>query len=397
MNQSILVITLPPLTGGVPDKAKLLSRHLRELGHQVTVSHYATYRDYPKLVVTLWQLFSGKKPKIQRGMCFDDFPCISVGCWLPEFEFTYYLMSTYWQNLINSHQRHIVVGGTVLTSNILTKLKIPHLVWCASNMIEDRIERRRSMSIFRRMLDQFVISPVQHFMEKRILTGNGRLMAVSSYTLKSLITAGGSSERISIVPIPVNLKNFQPPSIAPRQGVIGFAGRPEDPRKNLALLFYALRGLLKQNRNFELVLTGEVTKPLKRLLIQLKLSDRVTWTGWLKEIDLPKFYQKLDVFVIPSTQEGLNIAGLQAMASGIPIVSTRCGGPEDYVINEKTGTLVSFDAEEMATAIIQITEDREKRNEMGHNARQFVEEHYGHERFKATFCEAWQQTWGDKP
>ena len=397
MSQSILIITLPPLMGGVPDKAKLLARHLRELGHRVTVSHYATYRDYPELVVTFWQLFKGKKPGVQYGTCFEDFPCVSVGCRLPEFEFTYYLMSTNWRSLINRHQRHIVVGGTVLTSYILTILGIPHLVWCASTMIEDRIERRRSMSILRRTFDRFVISPVQYLMEQKILKGNGRFMAVSSYTRKSLISTGGVSERISRVPIPVNLKNFTPPLIGPRPRIIGFAGRPGDPRKNLSLLFYALKCLLDQGKAFELVLTGDATETLKGLIKELGISRQVFWTGWLKESSLPSFYQRLDIFVIPSTQEGLNIAGLQAMASGIPIVSTRCGGPEDYVVDGKTGTLVSFDADEMATAIADITEDRERRDELGQNARQFVEENYNHERFKASFYEAWQQTWGDEP
>ena len=397
MSQSILLITLPPLTGGVPDKAKLLAHHLRKRGHHVTISHYATYRDYPKLVVTLWQLFTGKKPRIQSGTCFNDFPCFSVGCWLPEFEFTYYLMSKYWRSLIENHQRHIVVGGTILSSNILTKLAIPHLVWCASTMIEDRIERRRSMPILRRFIDRLIISPIQYFMEQRILRGSGRFMAVSSYTRESLIAAGGISRTITRVPIPVNLDSFMPPSISPKHRVIGFAGRPEDPRKNLTLLFYALKKLVGQHEDFELLLTGNATEFLKNLLIQLKLSKKVTWTGWLKDEDLPNFYQKLDVFVIPSTQEGLNIAGLQAMATAVPIVSTRCGGPEDYVISGKTGTLIPFDADEMASAIIDITEDRDRRNMLGMNARQFVEEHYNHKQFAKNLSEVWQQTWGDKP
>jgi glycosyltransferase involved in cell wall biosynthesis len=377
--------------------ARILVRHLRELGYRVTVAHYATYRDYPELVVTSWQIFSAKQPGVRRGKCFDDFPCVSIGCKLPELEFTYYLTSAAWRKLIDSHDRHIAVGGTVLASYPLASSGIPHLVLCASAMTDDRIERRRSMPFPRRMLDLIVISPIQRIMERKILRGAGRFMAISSYTLKSLIAGGGNLDRFSRVPLPVDMSVFKPPSVPPRPGIIGFAGRPNDPRKNLVLLFQALKRLLDQGQNIELRLTGNAPEPLARLAEGLGISGRISWTGWLKDDDLPEFFSRLDVFVIPSFQEGLNIAGLQAMASAVPIVSTRCGGPEDYVIDGKTGTLVSFDARDMASAIAEITGDRNKRELLGGNARRFVEEYYSHGRFEASFAEAWQQTWGDRP
>jgi len=397
MNKSVLVATLPPLTGGVPDKARILVRHLRALGYRVTVAHYATYRDYPELVATSWQLLGGRRPGIREGKCFGDFPCVSVGCWLPELEFTYYLASAEWRKLIDAHDCHIAVGGTVLASYPLAVMGIPHLVWCASTMIEDRIDRRRAMPFARRVLDRLVVSPVQRVMEQKILKGHGRFMAVSSYTRNSLVSAGGNPDRFSKVPIPVDLSLYKPPPASPRPGVIGFAGRPNDPRKNLALLFHALKRLLEQGKEVELRLTGDATPPLARLAVDLGISGHVSWMGWLKEDDLPTFFQGLDVFVIPSSQEGLNIAGLQALASATPVVSTRCGGPEDYVVDGKTGLLVSLSEQELALAIAEITGNREKRNELGGNARRFVEEHYSHDRFKATFAEAWRQTWGDQP
>ncbi len=397
MSLSILIITLPPLMGGVPEKTKILVQHLRNLGHNVTVSHYATYSNYPELVSTSWQLVSGKRPGISEGRCFDDFRCISVGCWLPELEFTYYVPSTNWRQLIDSHDRHIAVGGTILASFPLATMKIPHLVWCASTMIDDRIDRRRSFSFARKLFDYLIVSPIQRIMEKKTLKGVGRFMAVSSYTLRTLISAGGIPEQFHIVPIPVDLNQFKPPSSPPQKGVIGFAGRPNDPRKNLPLLFHALKRLHDGGKNTELRLTGNATKPLTMLAEELGISDHVIWKGWLTENDLPGFFQELDVFVIPSYQEGLNIAGLQAMASAVPVISTRCGGPEDYVVNEETGILVSFDIDEMASTISKITSNRDKRNKLGNNARQFVEEHYSHDRFQMTLADAWHQTWGDQP
>ena len=85
------------------------------------------------------------------------------------------------------------------------------------------------------------------------------------------------------------------------------------------------------------------------------------------------------------------------MAAATPVVSTRCGGPEDYVVDGKTGRLISSDERELASAMSEIIENREKRNELGANARRFVEEHYSHDCFTASFAEAWQQTWGDRP
>ena len=397
MKKSILISTLPPLTGGVPDKTRILVRHLRNLGHRVTVAHYATYRDYPDLVATSWQLLGGRRPGIREGKCFDNFPSVAVGCALPELEFTYYLASTAWRDLIGRYDRHIAVGGTVLASYPLAVMGVPHLVWCASTMMEDRLDRRRAMPVARRVLDRLVISPVQRVMERKILKGQGRFMAVSSYTRETLVSAGGNSARFSCVPIPVDLDRFEPPSVPPQTGVIGFAGRPGDPRKNLSLLFQALKRLLERGNKVELRLTGNAIQPLMRIAEDLGISEHISWMGWLDDDALPGFFKGLDVFVIPSSQEGLNIAGIQAMASAVPVVSTRCGGPQDYVIDGKTGGLVSFEAQEMASAIAAIMQDRERRDEFGGNARRFVEDHYSHDRFKETLAEAWQQTWGDQP
>ncbi|MBT3361713.1 MAG: hypothetical protein HN403_18980, partial [Rhodospirillales bacterium] len=186
----------------------------------MTVAHYATYRDYPDLIATSWQLLGGRRPGIREGRCFDDFPCVAIGCALPELEFTYYLASSTWRDLVRRHDRHIAVGGTVLASYSMAVMGIPHLVWCASTMIEDRIDRRRAMPLARRLLDRFGVSPVQRFMEKRILKGKGRFMAVSTYTSDSLVSAGGNPEHFSNVPIPVDLDLFKPPTNLPVSGVV---------------------------------------------------------------------------------------------------------------------------------------------------------------------------------
>ena len=57
--------------------------------------------------------------------------------------------------------------------------------------------------------------------------------------------------------------------------------------------------------------------------------------------DIPKLYNSCDVFVMTSIQEGLPVSALEASMSGLPIISTRCGGVEDYV-DDSMGRIFSI-------------------------------------------------------
>ncbi len=68
-------------------------------------------------------------------------------------------------------------------------------------------------------------------------------------------------------------------------------------------------------------------------------------------------YRKADCWLVPSLREGFSMPGLESAACGTPVVATRCGGPEDYVINHETGLLVPVnDVEAIACACRQILE-----------------------------------------
>ncbi|HER25743.1 MAG TPA: hypothetical protein ENI69_01400, partial [Rhodospirillales bacterium] len=80
---SVLLVTIPPFAGGVPFKTRILARYLRDLGHRVTVAYYATISDHPDLVARAWQipsLVTGRRPGVAKGLCFDDFPSVAIGC-----------------------------------------------------------------------------------------------------------------------------------------------------------------------------------------------------------------------------------------------------------------------------------------------------------------------------
>ena len=394
MSERVLLVTLPPTTGGVPTKTKILATFLRRLGHKVTIAHYATLSDDPDLVVPSWRLLTGT-PNVARRTCFEDFPSIAVGCRFPELEFSYYRRSNAWRRIVGEFDRHIAVGGTVLVANLLMDSGFKFPVWCASTMIDDRADRRAAMPWPRRLIDEALIGPVQRGIEKRILAGDSQFMTVSRYTAETLIDAGGQRDRFRTVPVPVDTALFSPDNktVARR---IGFAGRPEDPRKNLPLLLRAISVLRSRGAPVTLHLTGEPPQDISRLATRLGIEDVITWTGWMPEQALPDFFRSLDVFVFPSAKEGLGISGIQAMASGVPVVSTRCGGPEDYVIDGETGALVDAEPRAMADAIAGICEDRSRRDRLGTAARALMEREYAMARFEDNIAEVWHATWGDR-
>ena len=73
--------------------------------------------------------------------------------------------------------------------------------------------------------------------------------------------------------------------------------------------------------------------------------------------EIPDIYRQADCWLVPSLREGFSMPGLEAAACGCPVVATRCGGPEDYVIEGETGLLVPVnDVEAIAAACKRILE-----------------------------------------
>jgi glycosyltransferase involved in cell wall biosynthesis len=76
-----------------------------------------------------------------------------------------------------------------------------------------------------------------------------------------------------------------------------------------------------------------------------------------KQQEIPRLYKQTDCWIVPSTTEGFGMPGLEAAACHCPIVSTRCGGPEDYVQDGVSGFLVPVgDSEAMADAVCRVLE-----------------------------------------
>jgi len=97
------------------------------------------------------------------------------------------------------------------------------------------------------------------------------------------------------------------------------------------------------------------------------IGKQVVFLGYRD--DVPRLLAAADVFVLPSRREGLGVAGLEAMASSLPVIGSRVGGIADYVAEGKTGFLCNpADPAEFAHAIDVLCNDVNLREEFGANA-----------------------------
>ena len=127
-------------------------------------------------------------------------------------------------------------------------------------------------------------------------------------------------------------------------------------RKNHQSVIKAISKLDSSNIKYIICGKGVLEHELKQLCLENKLSEKVIFLEY--RTDINEILKSSDVFVFPSLHEGLAIAGLEAMAAGVPVVASNRRGVSDYCIDEKTALLCEpMDSECIARSIIRIRDE----------------------------------------
>lgn len=143
-------------------------------------------------------------------------------------------------------------------------------------------------------------------------------------------------------------------------------------RKNHEVIIRALGRLKNPNIYYVICGKGPLKDKLKELADELCIGDRVLFLGFRK--DIPELCHTADISAFPSKIEGLGLAGIEAMAAGIPIVSSNVHGILDYVIDGKTGYACNpDDVDGFVKAINKLVSDAELRESMRDNCLKAVE------------------------
>jgi glycosyltransferase involved in cell wall biosynthesis len=169
------------------------------------------------------------------------------------------------------------------------------------------------------------------------------------------------------------------------------------PQKNHRLLLQAFAQAAPQLPDVLLLLVGPpdrldpaYAESLKALAQELGLGQRVRFLG--SRADVPDILRATDVFVLSSDYEGNPLSVLEAMAAGLPVISTAVGGVPELVQHSATGLLVPpSDAGALAEAMTQLGRNTAQRAAMGDAARQTALERFDVRTMSRAYATLYQQ------
>ena len=256
----------------------------------------------------------------------------------------------------------------------------------------------RSVSTCHTWYDTDLVVSIYGMADRFVLRRYTRVVAVSNEVRQRLLKAGVSAEKIRLVRNGIDLRLYDGAIASLRAGAAvkseldgrpgwtpgmgegsrsisgGRGGGPCRSSRD------AVQGGWRRARAREI---GAVDRSLEhsRECVHVGASE-----------DMTSLYASLDVMVSSSRQEGMPIAILEGMASGLPVVATAVGEVPTVVEDGRTGILVPpGDAGQLAAAVVELLHNPEKRRRLGSAARHLIEEEYSATRMTADYLRVYQE------
>lgn len=173
--------------------------------------------------------------------------------------------------------------------------------------------------------------------------------------------------------------------IKPDEILIGTVGRLQEGKGHLEFLEMA-KSISVEFPNSRFIIVGEPTKgeehranAIYHKISQIGLGHRLILAGFRK--DIPSALAAMDIFAFPSHAEAFGLVLIEAMAAGLPVISSRCDGVLDIVKDGETGILVEpKSAAQLAKAVRTLLLDASLRHRLSRAGRQDVERRFSIER-----------------
>ncbi len=376
----ILIINyeFPPLGGGGGEGSKNLAKHYVRLGHEVQVltAHYHGLPHHE--MIDGYQVYRTPSGRKAKDHC------------------TKWQMLQFFLRNISPALRlarefrpqvthiHFVIPVGPLGYLIYRKYKIPYIITCRGG----DVPATRQVGWLYDLIRPVLYPVVRHA---------ARLAAVSR-NLAGLARQSFWSLPVEYIPNGVDSQFFAPGDVEPSAECdvvrLLFVGRISE-QKGLPTLIDALEAARRQcHRAFMLDIYGDgpLKAKLSRQINEKGLQDIVRLHGWVTRDELRMVYRGADAFVLPSYSEGLPMACLEAMASGLAVVATRVGGTPEVVKDDENGILVDpHDHNQLADALVRIITDPALRRSYGACSRRIAETEFSWETVARQYLDLLEQ------
>jgi glycosyltransferase involved in cell wall biosynthesis len=229
-------------------------------------------------------------------------------------------------------------------------------------------------------------TPLYYRIDQLCLPRYERVLCVSDDLLEACLTAGVPARNCLLLENGIDTVEYsRKQTVAeakvslglPTNGfVIGAVGRLSG-EKGFDVLLRSIQVLVSRGLDVQLVIVGEGSEraSLEQLSRELNLSERVRFAGW--QANVQPHFEAMDVFALSSLREGLPNVLLEAMALGVPIVSTRVNGVPRLVQDGRNGFLVTAaDLEGLTTALAGLLKNDSLRELFRNTGRRTVETRY---------------------
>jgi glycosyltransferase involved in cell wall biosynthesis len=252
--------------------------------------------------------------------------------------------------------------------------------------------------IVRQRLGSRLYRPLLH----RVLSRVDRILVTSPVYLETSPHLRAFREKCRVVPLGIDLARFlSAPPDATRALRASWCETPQRPHvlfvgrlryyKGLETLLHALKRL--PDVHAVIVGTGPMERPWRALTHDLGLSPRVHFLGDIPDAQLPLFYHAADLFVLPASAraEAFGTVLLEAMAAGLPVITTDIGTGTRWVVGEAGWVVPPRDPEALATAIGEILGDPVTARARGVQGRERVRAHFTLEKMVENVMAVYQE------
>ncbi|MEC9489299.1 MAG: glycosyltransferase family 4 protein [Halanaerobium sp.] len=213
------------------------------------------------------------------------------------------------------------------------------------------------------------------------------VIVVSAHEYRKMLNNGMKRRKLNLIyngislPERYSTDNLPSPMVelaGPGKKVIGTVARL-DKNKGIHILLEAFHLLAEQGTHLLIIGEGELEEKLKQMAGKLRIADRIKFAGFVANTH--DYYEAMDVFVLPTIGvEASGLAVMEAMAHGLPVISTEVGGIPELVRDGETGLLVPpGDAAALKGALERLVGDAGLAERLGKAGRQRYEQEFSAE------------------